>query len=280
MGEEEEVYLGAIRETFLGKEPPNIPFSIIRKWTNDFTNKIGEGAFGEVYEGSFIHKQSSNNRTRTSFEAHGLTRVAVKKMSSTLRFGCKDAQMLFDSFSCLKREINVLRLFRHPNIIRLLGYSIPEGIAKIIIANNSTLTHPSSESLKLCLVYELAVNGDLAKHLLDDEKAAQLDWPRRLSTALGIASALNFLHSLEPSNPAFHRDVKSANVVFTADWIPKLIDCGLAKYLPGPSPSEVIMSVYSSPGQLLGTFASTHTQPHIPPFATCPSPLVSCAVLL
>jgi serine/threonine protein kinase len=47
--------------------------------------------------------------------------------------------------------------------------------------------------------------------------------------ASGLARALNFLHRGQPGAPAFHRDVKAANVVLMADWTPKLADCGLSK---------------------------------------------------
>lgn len=50
------------------------------------------------------------------------------------------------------------------------------------------------------------------------------------SHCFGHSIALNFLHCHNPGHPAYHRDVKSANIVLTEDYTPKLIDCGLAKY--------------------------------------------------
>ena len=109
--------------------------------------------------------------------------------------------------------------FRHPNIIRLLAYSIPPSIAKI------------SRS-PICLVYELAARGGLNTNLRIDARASFLIWPVRVRIALEISSALNYLHSRVQGRPAYHRDVKSANIVLTESLEATLIDCGLAKYLP------------------------------------------------
>jgi serine/threonine protein kinase len=111
--------------------------------------------------------------------------------------------------SSIKREIRVLASFKHPNIIRLVGYC-NEGIGK------------------LCLVCELGVNGDLRKALTNPDMAARLDWRTRVRITLGIVSALNYLHCHIPGSPVFHRDVKSANIVIMGDLTPKIVDCGLA----------------------------------------------------
>ena len=46
-----------------------------------------------------------------------------------------------------------------------------------------------------------------------------LNWKQRLNIATEVASALNYLHSLN----AFHRDVKSANIVINDDLHAKVI---------------------------------------------------------
>ena len=78
----------------------------------------------------------------------------------------------------------------------------------------------------------LSLSLSLRQTLLDDNKASRLTWPIRYNVALGIASALNFLHCRDAAHPAYHRDVKSANIALSSDLTAKLIDCGLAKYIP------------------------------------------------
>ena len=117
------------------------------------------------------------------------------------------------------REIEVLSRFRHINIIRLLGYTARDDTAP------------------RCVLYELAERGGLDAHLAaTDGREVALGWLLRLRCAAGLARALAFLHRSQAGAPAFHRDVKAANVALTADWTPKLIDAGLAKlFRPRPS---------------------------------------------
>jgi len=81
-----------------------------------------------------------------------------------------------------------------------------------------------------------------------------MSWSIRLRIALGAASALKYLHR-HRDTPVFHRDVKSANIVLMNDFTPKLIDCGLAKYISPSSDEEgeVGMSLGRSQGVRVGT---------------------------
>ena len=209
----------------------NIPFSVLELWTEGFAEGrlVGSGGFGNVYRGEY-----ADNERRL----YG--RVAVKRVSQEL-FGAGTAfqqQSLQDgAMASMRREIAVLRAFKHPNIIKLLGFHMPEG---------------GDNSLKrLCLVYEMASNGSLDRWLTDDDKAARLDWRQRAQIAVGIATALNYLHCHNPGHPAYHRDVKSANIALTVDFCPKLLDCGLAKFIPaGGAPMQ---TVFTRTGQVFGT---------------------------
>ena len=220
-----------LQATTADVEPPNIPFSVLEHWTEGFVEGrlVGSGGFGNVYRGEY-----ADNERRL----YG--RVAVKRVSQEL-FGAGTAfqqQSLQDgAMASMRREIAVLRAFKHPNIIKLLGFHMPEGDG-----NNLN---------RLCLVYEMASNGSLDRWLTDDDKAARLDWRQRAQIAVGIATALNYLHCHNPGHPAYHRDVKSANIALTVDFCPKLLDCGLAKFIPaGGAPMQ---TVFTRIGQVFGT---------------------------
>jgi serine/threonine protein kinase len=88
-------------------------------------------------------------------------------------------------------------LFKHPNIIRLLGY---------------TGTGAAQGAADVYIVYEMGSRGSLGSNLRDDGKARELTWRARVRVARGLAKALNYLHCHQPSNPVYHRDVKSDNV--------------------------------------------------------------------
>jgi serine/threonine protein kinase len=54
-----------------------------------------------------------------------------------------------------------------------------------------------------------------------------LQWPRRLSLAIGIARGMQFLHKID----RIHRDLKSANVLVSEAWRAKVSDFGTARLL-------------------------------------------------
>jgi hypothetical protein len=64
------------------------------------------------------------------------------------------------------------------------------------------------------------------------------------------------MHRREPDNPAFHRDIKSSNVVVNESWHAKLIDCGLAKYVPSQEvPGLASLVCETNAGHKFGTLA-------------------------
>jgi serine/threonine protein kinase len=118
--------------------------------------------------------------------------VAVKRLNDVQLAGEQVAEFRKDAEASTRREIAVLGSFRHPNIIRLLGYSIPAG-------------QRLQDVLQLCLVYELADEGGLDAYLQDDTKASRLTYRHRVRMARKIVSALAYLHTHDPQQPAYHR---------------------------------------------------------------------------
>jgi ubiquitin C len=217
-------------------DPIDVPMELLCEWTDDFhpSMKIGSGSFGEVFRACF----SNSDRSLCGI-------VAVKRINPTLNLISRE-QQLSDAITALKREISVLRSFRHPGIIRLLGYSLP--------AAGLSARLPSSANA--CLIYELGTRGTLHALLSDEVSAAQLSWERRLRLAADIAHALNYMHCRDPGHPAFHRDVKSSNIVVNESWNAKLIDCGLAKYIPSQDIPGLASNVCETDsGHKFGTLA-------------------------
>lgn len=136
----------------------------------------------------------------------GLRKMAVKRLvvRETSPVALHRLAKNFES------ELHVFSRFRHPNIIRLVGYTLqPER----------------------CLLFERG-EMDLYAALNNDHVAStNLTWDIRLMIADGIAKAISYLHCHKRGSPVFHRDIKSANVILMANFSPRLIDCGLAKYV-------------------------------------------------
>jgi serine/threonine protein kinase len=109
----------------------------------------------------------------------------------------------------------VLKRFRHPNIVALYGYNIT-----------------AQENCQF-LVYEYLVNGALSGFLMDDQGRSRLPAHIRISIMFQVGRAVNFLHTGACDNlEIFHRDIKSGNICLTQDFTAKLIDCGMSTFAP------------------------------------------------
>ena len=144
-------------------------------------------------------------------------------------------------------EVNVLSNFRHPNIVKLLAYSLPPD---------------TTTNFNLCLVFELLSAGTLDKILQNDDTSKRFTWEYRLTSCMEIASALIYLHG----NAVYHRDVKSANIAL--DFIEPegrfravLLDCGLSKYIPeekrGTLKSSTGGRVFGTPGYICESYGES-----------------------
>ncbi|ETV81030.1 TKL protein kinase [Aphanomyces astaci] len=204
-----------------GQGPPReVSVAEVQQWTDNFSpaRKIGEGAFGDVFEG----------------QCQSIP-VAVKRLKPTLRLQ-GDEETDRAVLSTIRREIYVLSKFHHPHIIRLLGFTSVASVAQ-----------------ELCLVYELGSLGSMDQSLVDDARASDLTWKVRVRIAAAVARAINYLHCHDEKSPTFHRDIKSANIVLFHGFVPKLIDCGLSKFIPDPATTHHLGSIMSTKGMALGT---------------------------
>ncbi|XP_028221101.1 PTI1-like tyrosine-protein kinase At3g15890 [Glycine soja] len=109
-------------------------------------------------------------------------------------------------------EVEVLGRVRHKNLLGLRGF-YAGGDERLIVydymPNHSLLTH---------------LHGQLATDCL-------LDWPRRMTIAIGAAEGLGYLH--HEANPhIIHRDIKASNVLLDTEFEAKVADFGFAKLIP------------------------------------------------
>ncbi|KAJ0099489.1 hypothetical protein Patl1_22251 [Pistacia atlantica] len=107
-------------------------------------------------------------------------------------------------------EVSVLLRISHPNLVGLLGFCLEKG-----------------EQL---LLLEYIPNKSLFDrlHTYYGQSQGTLSWSNRLSIALDIARALQYLHSMADP-PIIHRDIKSSNILLIDNNHAKLADFGLCK---------------------------------------------------
>ncbi|KAI3992876.1 hypothetical protein MKX01_034226 [Papaver californicum] len=122
--------------------------------------------------------------------------IAVKRISKGSQQGKREYQS----------EVRIISQLRHRNLVQLLGWS-----------------HERNE---LLLVYEFMPNQSLDKHLF--RGVSVLTWEVRYKIALGLASALLYLHELW-EQCVLHRDIKASNVMLDSEYNAKLGDFGLAR---------------------------------------------------
>ncbi|CAL1371734.1 unnamed protein product [Linum trigynum] len=134
------------------------------------------------------------------------TKIAVKRMESAA-VGSDKGLTEFTS------EIAVLTKVRHRHLVSLLGYCL-EGNEKI-------------------LVYEYMPQGTLSRFLFNwkEEGLQPLEWTRRLTIALDVARAVEYLHGLAHQS-FIHRDLKPSNILLGDDLRAKVADFGLVRLAP------------------------------------------------
>ncbi|KAJ8765611.1 hypothetical protein K2173_014733 [Erythroxylum novogranatense] len=124
------------------------------------------------------------------------TEIAVKKVSRGSKQGKKE----------YVSEVKIISRLRHRNLVQLIGWCHEKG--------------------ELMLVYEFMPNGSLDYHLFRGKTS--LTWTVRYKIAMGLASALLYLHE-EWEQCVVHRDIKSSNVMLDSSFNAKLGDFGLAR---------------------------------------------------
>ncbi|XP_072956196.1 L-type lectin-domain containing receptor kinase IX.1-like [Typha angustifolia] len=123
--------------------------------------------------------------------------VAIKRVSKGSKQGRKE----------YIAEVKIISRLRHRNLVQLVGWCHDRG--------------------DFLLVYELMPNGSLDNYLYTT-KGELLTWSLRYNIALGLASALLYLHE-EWDSCVVHRDIKPSNVMLDSSFNAKLGDFGLAR---------------------------------------------------
>ena len=130
-------------------------------------------------------------------------------------------------------------------MIRLYGYSVP--------------ADPLEDFTRTCCAWCTgtgAAGGGQAKHYADVDKAAQLTWPRRLSIACSITSALSFFHnsSATTGGTVFHRDVRAPSWCWRPTSRPSSHQLRPGQVHPAdPAGAETRHSVFTRTGMRFGT---------------------------
>ena len=168
-----------------------------------YIRTIGEGTFGKV-----------------KLAIHILTgeKVAIKILEKNLIKGKRE-------YEKIEREIKYLKLFTHPNIIKIYE----------VIENSSSFF----------IVMEYAPGGELFNYIVEKEKLSEKE------TSFFLYQIIQGVKEIHKKKIC-HRDIKPENLLFTKNKIIKIIDFGLSSeyenYLSTPCGSPC----YASPEMIEG----------------------------
>ncbi|OMO71739.1 hypothetical protein CCACVL1_18083, partial [Corchorus capsularis] len=145
--------------------------------------------------------------------------IAVKRLTKASTDERKEKDFL--------TEIGTIGHVCHPNVLSLLGCCIDNG---------------------LYLIFQFSSRGSVAS-LLHDANSPAMDWKTRYKIAVGTARGLLYLHK-GCQRRIIHRDIKSSNILLTADFEPQISDFGLAKWLPSQWTHHSIAPIEGTFGHL------------------------------
>ncbi|GJP55520.1 hypothetical protein CLOM_g14469 [Closterium sp. NIES-68] len=178
--------------------------------TNNWSeaNLLGAGAFGDVY--------------RAVSPADGATLWAVKR-----------AKIITNDFDT---EVCQMATKHHPNLVRLLGFSI--GIT-------------DKTRVEQILIYELMPHGDL-QQWIGKGAAVPLSFQQRVDILMGAARGFEYLHSFG----IVHRDIKPANILLDQNMQAKISDFGLVRKGEGTTVQST--RVVGTPGYVDPSYSASN----------------------
>ncbi|XP_035491761.1 mitogen-activated protein kinase kinase kinase mlk-1-like isoform X1 [Scophthalmus maximus] len=121
----------------------------------------------------------------------------------------QDKEVAVKKLLKIDKEAEILSVLSHKNIIQFYGAVL--------------------ESPNYGIVTEYASAGSLYEYL-SSEQSEEMDMEQIMTWAIQIAKGMHYLHAEAPVK-VIHRDLKSRNVVMTADKVLKICDFGASKFL-------------------------------------------------
>ncbi|KAM1058465.1 hypothetical protein ACFX2B_023105 [Malus domestica] len=163
----------------------------LKEATDNFDSSMfmGEGSMGKLYKGRLENG----------------TYVAIRSLTILKKYSIQN----------LKVRLDLLSKLHHPHLAGLLGYCIDIG------------GHDDSSGNRIFLVNEFVSGGNYRTYLSENYPEKVLKWSDRLAILMGIAKAVDFLHTgVIPG--CFNNRLKTNNILLDEHRIAKLSDYGMS----------------------------------------------------
>ncbi|XP_047406684.1 interleukin-1 receptor-associated kinase 3 isoform X2 [Sciurus carolinensis] len=153
-------------------------------------------------------------------------RVEIQNRTYVVKLFKQEKKMEFKKYwKRFLSELEVLLLFRHPNILELAAYF--------------------TETEKFCLVYPYMRNGTLFDRLQCVDNTAPLSWHIRISILIGVSKAVGYLHNTQPCS-VICGNISSTNILLDDRFQAKLTDFAMAHFRPHPENQNSTINVTTS----------------------------------
>ncbi|XP_068660934.1 mitogen-activated protein kinase 15 isoform X1 [Aristolochia californica] len=196
----------------------------------DFFTEYGEGNRYRIEE---VIGKGSYGVVCSAFDTHTGEKVAIKKINDIFEHVSDATRIL--------REIKLLRLLRHPDIVEIKHILLP----------------PSRREFKdIYVVFEL-MESDLHQVIKANDDLTPEHYQFFLYQLL---RGMKFIHTAN----VFHRDLKPKNILANADCKLKICDFGLARVAFNDTPTAIFWTDYVATRwyrapELCGSFFSKYT---------------------
>ncbi|XP_039061012.1 mitogen-activated protein kinase 9-like [Hibiscus syriacus] len=178
----------------------------------DFFTEYGEGSRYQIHE---IIGKGSYGVVASAIDNHTGEKVAIKKINDVFEHVSDATRIL--------REIKLLRLLRHPDIVEIKHCMLP----------------PSRREFRdIYVVFEL-MESDLHQVIKAND---DLTPEHHQFFSYQLLRSLKYIHSAN----VFHRDLKPKNILANADCKLKICDFGLARVSFNDAPSVIFWTVCCS----------------------------------
>ncbi|RYR76257.1 hypothetical protein Ahy_A01g000867 isoform C [Arachis hypogaea] len=196
----------------------------------DFFTEYGEGSRYKIEE---VIGKGSYGVVCSAYDTHTGEKVAIKKINDIFEHVSDATRIL--------REIKLLRLLRHPDIVEIKHILLP----------------PSRREFKdIYVVFEL-MESDLHQVIKANDDLTREHYQFFLYQLL---RGLKYIHTAN----VFHRDLKPKNILANADCKLKICDFGLARVAFNDTPTAIFWTDYVATRwyrapELCGSFFSKYT---------------------
>ncbi|KAL3809007.1 hypothetical protein ACHAXA_000287 [Cyclostephanos tholiformis] len=188
---------------------------------------IGSGAFGDVYKcrwrgilvaAKCIKASKIQQKWLLKNRPSDFALIPERRLEET-EITDEEKEIALDDF---RKEIQIMRRLRHPNIVMMLGYSHYEDLDMMIL------------EICRCSLHDVFRANSVTN--------SQIPKRTQLVYAQQLAKGMNYLHKSRP--PIIHRDLRPSNLLIDANGALKIADFYLAKIRPDPEQREADASSF------------------------------------